>query len=44
MDTDAQAWLLGNQKLCKLLVKRWRLLRTIHDYPVMVKELENKPI
>jgi hypothetical protein len=44
MDTKAQAWLLGNQKLCELLVKRWRLLRIIHDYFAIMKELENKLI
>jgi hypothetical protein len=44
MDTEAQAWLLGNQKLCELLIKRWRLSRIIHDYSVIIKELENKLI
>jgi hypothetical protein len=44
MDTGAQAWLLGDQKLCELLVKRWRLLRIIHNHFVIMKELENKLI
>jgi predicted aspartyl protease len=44
MDTGAQAWLLGNQKLCELLVKRWRLPRIIHDHSAIIKKLENKPI
>jgi predicted aspartyl protease len=44
VDTGAQAWLLDNQKLCELLVKRWRLLRTIHNHSAIVKKLENKPI
>jgi hypothetical protein len=44
MDTGAQAWLLNDQKLCELLVKRWRLSRITHDYPAIVKKLENKPI
>jgi predicted aspartyl protease len=44
MDTGAQAWLLSNQKLCELLVKRWRLLRIIYNHSAIIKELENKPI
>jgi hypothetical protein len=44
INTKAQAWLLDNQKLCELLVKRWRLLRTIYDYSAIVKKLENKLI
>jgi predicted aspartyl protease len=44
MDTGAQAWLLGDQKLCELLVKRWRLPRITHDYFAIMKELENKLI
>jgi hypothetical protein len=44
MDIEVQAWLLNNQKLCELLVKRWRLPRTIHDHSAIMKELENKPI
>jgi hypothetical protein len=44
MDTGAQAWLLDDQKLCELLVKRWRLSRIIHDHPAIIKKLENKPI
>jgi hypothetical protein len=44
MDIGAQAWLLDDQKLCELLVKRWRLPRTTHDHPAITKELENKLI
>jgi hypothetical protein len=44
MDIKAQTWLLGNQKLCELLVKRWRLPRITHDYSAIVKKLENKLI
>jgi hypothetical protein len=44
MNTKAQAWLLHNQKLCKLLVKRWRLPRIIYNHPVIMKKRENKPI
>jgi hypothetical protein len=44
MNTKAQAWFLDNQKLCELLVKRWRLSRITHDYPAIMKKLENKPI
>jgi hypothetical protein len=44
MDTKAQAWLFGNQKLCELLVKRWRLSRTIYDHSAIIKELKNKLI
>jgi predicted aspartyl protease len=42
IDTGAQAWLLGNQKLCELLVKRWRLLRTTYDHLAIIKKLKNK--
>jgi hypothetical protein len=44
MDIGAQAWLLGDQKLCELLVKRWRLLRIIYNYFAIIKKLENKLI
>jgi hypothetical protein len=44
MDIKAQAWLLDDQKLCELLVKRWRLSRIIHDYPAIMKKLKNKLI
>jgi hypothetical protein len=44
MDTEAQAWLFGDQKLCELLIKRWRLSRIIYNHPVIIKELENKLI
>jgi hypothetical protein len=44
VDTRAQAWLLGDQKLCELLVKRWRLPRITHDHSAIIKKLENKPI
>jgi hypothetical protein len=44
MDIGAQAWFLGDQKLCELLIKRWRLPRITHDHPAIIKELENKPI
>jgi hypothetical protein len=44
IDTKAQAWLLNNQKLCQLLMKRWHQPRTIHGHPAIVKNLENKPI
>jgi hypothetical protein len=44
MDTKAQAWLLNNQKLCELLIKRWRLLRITHNHSAIIKELENKLI
>jgi hypothetical protein len=44
MNTGAQAWLLGNQKLCELLIKRWRLSRTTYDHPAIIKKLENKLI
>jgi hypothetical protein len=44
MNTEAQAWLLDNQKLCELLVKRWRLPRITHNHPAIVKKLENKLI
>jgi hypothetical protein len=44
MDIGAQAWLLDDQKLCELLVKRWRLLRIIYDHSAIMKELENKLI
>jgi hypothetical protein len=44
MNIKAQTWLLNNQKLCELLVKRWRLPRIIHNYSAIVKKLENKPI
>jgi hypothetical protein len=44
MDTKAQAWLLGDQKLCELLIKRWRLPRITHNYSAIMKELENKLI
>jgi predicted aspartyl protease len=44
VDTGAQAWLLGDQKLCELLVKRWRLSRIIYDHFAIIKELENKLI
>jgi hypothetical protein len=42
MDIGAQAWFLGNQKLCELLIKQWRLPRITHDYSAIVKELKNK--
>jgi hypothetical protein len=44
MDIGAQAWLLDNQKLCELLVKRWRLPRIIYNHPAIIKKLENKLI
>jgi hypothetical protein len=44
VDTKAQAWLLGDQKLCELLMKQWRLPRIIHDYSAIIKELKNKLI
>jgi hypothetical protein len=44
MNIEAQAWLSGDQKLCELLVKRWRLPRIIHNYSAIMKKLENKPI
>jgi hypothetical protein len=44
MDTGAQAWLLGNQKLCELLMKRWRLSRITYNHPAIIKKLENKLI
>jgi hypothetical protein len=44
MDIKAQAWLLGDQKLCELLVKRWRLSRITHNHFAIMKKLENKPI
>jgi hypothetical protein len=44
MNIKAQAWLLGNQKLCELLVKRWRLSRITHNHFAIVKKLENKLI
>jgi hypothetical protein len=44
MNIEAQAWLLGNQKLCELLVKQWRLSRIIYNHFAIVKKLENKLI
>jgi hypothetical protein len=44
MDTEAQAWLLADQKLCEHFVKRWQLPVTKYSNPATVRGLENRPI